>query len=156
MHDVENELRQVLRERSGDVGPFDPRMPGRVVRRSRVRRAVTAGAAGIGAAAVLVGLVVGVRAISLPDGRGPANESPSPTRVVSAPSTFVGFTDDAVVLVDSKTGDVVSTIAGRDVVGPRSRGADFFTPSLALAPDGSAVYFTATESEGPGRRLLVA
>lgn len=273
MHDMENEVRVLLQERSGDIG-LDPRIPTRVVRRSRLRRAATAGAAGLAAAALALVVVVGLRALSVSDGNAPAVESPSPTVVAEGwrgiweyttreaaeaaqaqvdeghmpwqtdaeafleayatrsdgldwdeaffdetldisepdrsgpltihlgdcpevmdracpheadvtierllrrdrtgiwfvtalrkvanpiqaevPSTFVGFADDAVVVASTETGEVLSTIAGPQVVGSRVLGADFFTMTLALAPDRTAVYFSALEPGGAGRRLMVA
>ena len=46
MPDIENEVRELLRERSEDIG-FDPRIPSPVVRRSRRRRTTLIGVAGV-------------------------------------------------------------------------------------------------------------
>jgi hypothetical protein len=73
------------------------------------------------------------------------------------PRTFVGFTaDQAVVLVSTQTGEIVSTIAGPDVVGPDTGGADFMTGEVAVAPDGTGVYFATMGDEEGMRRLMFA
>ncbi len=276
MLDVENEMRELLQERAGDIG-FDPRIPARVIRRSRRRRALTAGAAGLGAATLALVVVVGLRALSASDGGTPATESaaPSPTGVAETwrgiweyttredeeaaqaqvdeghmpwqtgaeafleayatrqdglgwnrvffdesldisdpdesgpltihlgdcprvedracpheadvtierllrrdrtgiwsvtasvgtagstpaaevPRTFVGVVDDAVVVASTERGEILSTIAGPELVGQRVHGADFYTTTIALTPDRTAVYFSAFEPSGAGRRLLLA
>lgn len=78
MRDVENEVRELLRERADDLRA-DPRIPERVVRRSRRRRGLVAGAAGLGAAAVVVVAVLAVRALApRADDGAPATQTPSP------------------------------------------------------------------------------
>src|SRR6266542_134898 len=226
MHDVEDEVRELLQERAGDVG-FDPQLPPRVTRGSRRRRALTVAAAGLGAAALVLVAVVGLRAFSVFDSGTPATspeptptagvetwlgiweyttreaaeaaqaqvdaghmpwqtdaraflaadvtierllrrdrtgiwsvtallESPQATPAGEVPPTFVGVADGAVVVASTETGQILSTIAGRDVVGDRVGGADFFTTTVALSPDRRGVYFTAFESQGAGRRLMLA
>ncbi len=275
MHDVEDEVRELLQERAGDVG-FDPQLPPRVTRGSRRRRALTVAAAGLGAAALVLVAVVGLRAFSVFDSGTPATspeptptagvetwlgiweyttreaaeaaqaqvdaghmpwqtdarafleayatrsdglgwervyfdesldspdtggsgpltihlgdcpavrdrtcphqadvtierllrrdrtgiwsvtallESPQATPAGEVPPTFVGVADGAVVVASTETGQILSTIAGPDVVGDRVGGADFFTTTVALSPDRRGVYFTAFESQGAGRRLMLA
>ena len=134
MYDMENEVRELLQERSSDIG-LDPRIPPRVVRRSRRRRVLTAGAAGLGAAALALVVVVGVRALPISDGKTPVTESPAP--VDEMPSSFVGVKEGELVVASTETGEVLRVIADRSVVGP-----DDPPVRPALTPDGSTVYFS--------------
>lgn len=72
------------------------------------------------------------------------------------PSRFVGSTEDAVVLVSARNGEILSTIAGPEVVGRRADGADFLTSEVAADPGGTGVYFRAIGGEGAERRLMFA
>jgi hypothetical protein len=91
MRDVEERVRQVLDERSGDVG-FDPQIPTRVIRRSRVWRVFAATSVALTAVASALVLFAGIRVISVQDDPTPpaaggspiVDPSPSPTPAVEA------------------------------------------------------------------------
>jgi hypothetical protein len=62
------------------------------------------------------------------------------------PTTIVASRDGRIVLIDSKDGKVLRTIADRTQTGGAP--ADpLFVPALALTPDGKAVFFTRPRSE---------
>jgi len=153
MRDLEDQMKELLRERSGDIG-LDPRIPAPVVRRSRRRRALTVVAGALAMVAFVVAVGEGISSIATDD-RTTAGRPPSAEQGI--PGTFVGFTrDDRVVLASSQTGEILSTIAGPAEVGRRVQGADLFTEELALTPDRGGVYFSAFERRGAGRRLMLA
>jgi hypothetical protein len=144
MHDVENEIREMLHERSGDIA-FDPRIPARVVRRSRRRRVVTVGAAALGTAALVLGVVAGLRAFPLSDGKGDVTDRPTPAGE-GMPSSFVGLKDGELVVASTETGEVLRVIADRSVIGTDDPEGDP-EPAVrpALTPDRSSVYFSTFE-----------
>src|SRR5262245_59264255 len=132
MRDLENQMRELLRERSGDVG-VDPRIPAPVIRRSRRRRALTVVAGALATAAIVLAVGEGIRSLAIDE---PTALGRPPSTKQGIPDTFVGSTrNDGVVLVSSETGEILSTIAGPGVVGRRVGGADLFTEEIALAPD---------------------
>lgn len=157
MHDTENEVRELLRERSGDVG-VDPRIPRRVVRRSHRRRALTAGSSVVGLAAAVLLATVGLRGLarSTDDPTVPAREpSPSPSGeapAVRPPATFVGSSSGAIVLVSAETGEIVRTIADAAQLG--MPGPGFEPDGLAVSPDGSTVYLSLYPEKIDGQRIV--
>ncbi|MQA99206.1 MAG: hypothetical protein GEU78_02760 [Actinobacteria bacterium] len=153
MHDVENEIREMLYERSGDIA-FDPRIPARVVRRSRRRRVVTAGAAALGAAALVLGVVAGLRAFPLSDGKGDVTGRPSPAGE-GMPSSFVGLKDGELVVASTETGEVLRAIADRSIGTGDLEGELEPAGRSALSPNRSTVYFSLfhIRADGEDRRL---
>jgi hypothetical protein len=81
---VETEIRQLLRERAGDVG-LDDVMPRSTFERARRRRALTGVAAAGTVAAVIIGAVLGVGAITGSRAIDYIDQPMEPTRVTSVP-----------------------------------------------------------------------
>lgn len=153
MRDVENEIRELLHERSREI-EFDPRLPAAVVRRSRRRRIVVAAAAGLGAAALGLVAIAGLRALPTQQVPTPPVESPAPDPEGMPPS-FVGLRDGELVLTSTETGEVLRIIADRSVVGTDAPDVDPDTLPVrpAVTPDGSTVYFSIFRPGVDGRRL---
>lgn len=148
MRDVENEVRELLEERSADI-ELDPRIPARMVRRARRRRAMTAGAAGLCAAALALVVVAGLGALPISDGKTPVTPAPAEGEM---PSSFVGVKEGELVLASTNTGEVLRVIADRSVVGSDDPEGDPEPPVRpALTPDRSAVYFSTFRPDVEGR-----
>lgn len=152
MPDAQDEMRELLRQRAGDIG-LDPRIPARVVRRSRRRRALTVGAAVLGAAAFALVVVAGLRSLSIPDGKTPAPQPP-PVRE-EMPTSFVGLMRGELVLASTATGEVQRVIADRSVVGSDDPTGDPEPPVRpVMTPDPPAVYFSTFRRGIDGPRVV--
>jgi hypothetical protein len=153
MHDLENEIKELLVERSHDID-LDPRIPAGVIRRSHRRRVLTASAVGLGAAALALVVVAGVRALPSEDSKPRPAETPNPLHE-EMPSSFVGVKDGELVLASTETGEVLRVIADRSVIGTDDSEDGIDLHGLALTPDRSTVYFSAIHIRpgGEERRL---
>lgn len=73
MNDLERDLRTLFDAKSGDA-PMAPKPPSNLLRRARARQLRTAIVAGLGAVAIVVGSVAGIRALVTADGTTTADQ----------------------------------------------------------------------------------
>src|SRR5262245_38138161 len=128
MRDLENQMRELLRERSGDIG-VDPRIPAPVIRRSRRRRALTVVAGALATAAIVVGGGEGIRAVAID---GPPGPGRPPAAEEGVPGTVGGSTREGGFGLGRRgAGGILAAVAGPGVGGRRGGGADLFTEEIA-------------------------